>query len=274
MRIRSIKPEFWRSNDIAALSLEARLIFIGLWSYVDDNGVGIDDEKIIAAELFALEDDVNAWRATVSRATRELASRALVTRYTVAGRRYMHITSWDRHQKIDRPSRPRYPLPSADDTVEPPVNVETEPILATHSRALATVSMLEQGNRGTGEQGNSSSSSALTRNDVDDLCNHLADRIERNGAKRPTVTAKWRTACRLMLDNDGRTTAGVRAAIDWCQNDPFWRSNILSMPKLREKYDQLSLNAARERTPQRKSTTEDRVTAGLTIADQLAAQGR
>ena len=33
MRIRSIKPEFWRSDDITALSLEDRLLFIGLWSY-------------------------------------------------------------------------------------------------------------------------------------------------------------------------------------------------------------------------------------------------
>lgn len=29
MRIRSTKPEFWRSDDIAALALEDRLLFIG-----------------------------------------------------------------------------------------------------------------------------------------------------------------------------------------------------------------------------------------------------
>jgi hypothetical protein len=154
MRIRSIKPEFWRSNDITALSLEARLIFIGLWSYVDDNGVGIDDEKIIAADLFALEDDVATWRATVSRATRELAARALVTRYRVAGRAYLHITNWSKHQKIDKPSRGRYPLPAE---AEPPGNIEEETTLGEPSPSprdtLATVSLLEQGNRGAVEQG-------------------------------------------------------------------------------------------------------------------------
>lgn len=87
------------------------------------------------------------------------------------------------------------------------------------------------------------------RDDVEQLCTHLADRIEGNGSKRPTVTKRWRTACRLLLDRDGRTEEQVRKAIDWCQDDEFWRTNVLSMPKLREKYDQLRLAAQRARSP-------------------------
>lgn len=83
------------------------------------------------------------------------------------------------------------------------------------------------------------------RDDVEQICRHLADRIASNGSKRPTVTEKWRTSARLLLDADGKTATQVIAAIDWCQADEFWRSNILSMPKLREKYDQLRLAAAR-----------------------------
>jgi hypothetical protein len=89
---------------------------------------------------------------------------------------------------------------------------------------------------------------ALVENDrpeVDRLCARLADRIEANGSKRPAVTAKWRDACRLMLDRDGRTEAEVSGAIDWCQADEFWRANVLSMPKLREQYDTLRLQAQR-----------------------------
>ena len=48
MRIRSIKPEFWRSDDVNSMCIEDRLLFIGLWSYVDDNGVGIDRHSDIA----------------------------------------------------------------------------------------------------------------------------------------------------------------------------------------------------------------------------------
>jgi hypothetical protein len=82
------------------------------------------------------------------------------------------------------------------------------------------------------------------RSDVERICAHLADRIEANGSKRPAVTARWRDAARLMLDRDGHTEDQVRAAIDWCQDDSFWRANILSMPKLREQYDRLRLQAA------------------------------
>jgi hypothetical protein len=72
MRIRSIKPEFWTSEDIAALDWDARLIFIGLWSYVDDNGVGRDVEKLILADLFPLEDDPRDTLARLSRGPERL----------------------------------------------------------------------------------------------------------------------------------------------------------------------------------------------------------
>ena len=52
MRIRTVKPEFWRSEDVSRLPVADRLLFIGLWSYVDDNGVGVDrvlDELISRA---------------------------------------------------------------------------------------------------------------------------------------------------------------------------------------------------------------------------------
>lgn len=86
---------------------------------------------------------------------------------------------------------------------------------------------------------------AETRPELLALCEHLADRIEANGSRRPRIGKRWLTAARLLVDVDGRTPDQVRAAIDWCQNDDFWRANVLSMPKLREKYDQLRLAASR-----------------------------
>lgn len=87
------------------------------------------------------------------------------------------------------------------------------------------------------------------RDDVERLCTHLADRIEANGSRRPTITKRWRDAARLLMDTDGRTEEQVHAAIDWCQAHEFWRANILSMPTLREKYDTLRLRAQAERSP-------------------------
>jgi hypothetical protein len=115
--------------------------------------------------------------------------------------------------------------------------------------------------------------SAITsRPDVERLCVHLADRIEANGSRRPPIGRKWRDAARLMIDRDHRTEQQVMAAIDWCQENEFWRSNILSMPKLREKYEQLRLQAGRVKQNGRSSTTDDRVRAGLDLAEKYARQ--
>lgn len=77
----------------------------------------------------------------------------------------------------------------------------------------------------------------------EELAIHLSQRIEENGSKKPTISEKWITDIRLLIERDGRTPEQVRRAIDWAQNDSFWRSNILSPAKLRLKYDQLRLNA-------------------------------
>ena len=111
-----------------------------------------------------------------------------------------------------------------------------------------------------------------SRPDVEHVCTHLADRIEANGCKRPAIGKKWRDAARLMIDRDGRTEQQIMTAIDWCQDNEFWRSNILSMPKLREKYEQLRLQAGRPRQNNRASTTDDRVRAGLDLAEKYARQ--
>lgn len=87
------------------------------------------------------------------------------------------------------------------------------------------------------------------REDVQTLCDLLADKIEDNGSPRPTITKGWRDAARLMLDKDQIEPGHVAGAIVWSQNNEFWRSNILSMPKLREKYQQLRLQAERESKP-------------------------
>jgi len=99
--------------------------------------------------------------------------------------------------------------------------------------------------------------SLLPRPDVDQVCNHLADRIEANGSQRPRVTDRWRDAARLLIDRDGRTVDQILRAIDWCQADSFWRANVLSMPTLRSRYDQLRLRASAEMEQQRRNTERE-----------------
>ena len=91
-----------------------------------------------------------------------------------------------------------------------------------------------------------SMSGPTVRPDVEELCSLLADLIAANGSKRPTVTQQWRDEARRMLDIDKRELDKVRNLIRWSQADGFWRKNILSMPKFRQRYDQLRLAALEE----------------------------
>ena len=109
MRIRNLKPEFWTSEDIASLTWESRLIFIGMLSYVDDNGVGRDVEKLITSSLFPLEDDQHATRMQIACSLQELHAAGLIHRYSSDGRDFLQVSGWTKHQYIPRPNKERYP---------------------------------------------------------------------------------------------------------------------------------------------------------------------
>ena len=108
-RIRSIKPEFWVSEQIAECSTNARLTFIGLWNFCDDNGVHPAKPKTLKAEIYPMDDfsagDVAGWIA-------ELVSADLLAEFQSGGNAYWHVTGWSKHQKIDRPSY-KHPAPPA-----------------------------------------------------------------------------------------------------------------------------------------------------------------
>ena len=44
-----------------------------------------------------------------------------------------------------------------------------------------------------------------------------------------------------MIRRENRAPDDIEHVIDWCQQDDFWKSNILSTVKLRKQFDQLSM---------------------------------
>lgn len=58
--------------------------------------------------------------------------------------------------------------------------------------------------------------------------------------KRPNLD-KWADIIRLMRERDNRTDAQIRELFTWCNQDSFWRTNVLSPDKLRQKWDDLQL---------------------------------
>lgn len=51
-----VDPSFWSDSNVVAISRDARLLFIGLWNYADDEGYFIDDLPAIKRTLFPDQD--------------------------------------------------------------------------------------------------------------------------------------------------------------------------------------------------------------------------
>jgi hypothetical protein len=77
--------------------------------------------------------------------------------------------------------------------------------------------------------------------DVEKLCSVLQASMVANGCKKPTITKAWRDEARRLLDRDERPLEQALAVLAWSQADSFWKKNIQSIPKFREKYDRLRM---------------------------------
>lgn len=109
-RIRSIKPEFWVSEQVADCSVTARLLFIGLWNFADDGGVIPYKPKAIKAQVFPADDITSE---TIRRLVDELLATALLASFEADGQTYLFVTGWKKHQRIEKVNI-KYPRPPAD----------------------------------------------------------------------------------------------------------------------------------------------------------------
>ena len=75
------------------------------------------------------------------------------------------------------------------------------------------------------------------------LAKKLGDlmRVNDPKAKVPGDLAKWAKDADRLFRLDGREPSEVYQVLAWCQSDGFWRGNILSISKFREKYTALLL---------------------------------
>lgn len=114
---------------------------------------------------------------------------------------------------------------------------------------------------------------APLRPDIEHVLDYLDEALTANGSPKPSRTKKNHDAARLLIDKDHHTVEAIERAIDFATNDEFWRSNILCMSKLRDKYEQLRLAA--QRTPRRPSSPDrqaDVLRAEMEWAAQADAQ--
>lgn len=122
-RIRSVKPEFWSSEQVMECSPIARLLFIGLWNFCDDAGNHVASLRTIKAEIFP-GDDIDS--SNVRRLLDELVSNGLIVNYSAENKDFLHVTGWH-HQKIDRPTYKHPPYPGDESEATRRTIVESSP---------------------------------------------------------------------------------------------------------------------------------------------------
>jgi hypothetical protein len=112
-RIRTIKPEFFVSAQVADVSPTCRLLFIGMWLFCDDAGIHPASTRQLKMEVFP-GDDVTTKQ--LQEMVDELLRVGLLSSYEVTDETEVHtywkVTGWH-HQKIERP---RYQYPQQNST--------------------------------------------------------------------------------------------------------------------------------------------------------------
>lgn len=137
-RIRTVKPDFWADEKLASVSRDARLFFIGLFNFADDEGRLRGSPLLLRSQVFPYDLDVDT-----ESLLRVLVEKSLIVRYEVAAESYVFVRNFSKHQKIDRPSPSVLP--------DPPREVSTRP-----RRKLDEASLLEGKGReeeGSGKEG-------------------------------------------------------------------------------------------------------------------------
>ncbi|MBK4347243.1 hypothetical protein [Lacisediminihabitans changchengi] len=152
-RYRVVKSQFFSSEDVIALSIPARLTFIGLWAYADDYGNGNANPKLIKAAVWPMDEEITV--AEVDKHLNALHAGGQISFYEVDDRMYFAVTGWKTHQKVDRPSLTTVPMPPKEtsrDTRESLAHASASDSRGDRESLEQSLASVSRGTRGRGER--------------------------------------------------------------------------------------------------------------------------
>jgi hypothetical protein len=147
-RIRTIKPEFWVDEKIVELDPWARLLFIGLWNFADDQGFIEYSPRRIKMQIFP--GDTTDVVPLLAR----LLEDGLLAAYQSPTGAVLHVVSWTRHQKVSNPATPRFELSELE-----PFILSTDP----HTEASRGVQSPRSGKERKGKEGKGDAATSAAR---------------------------------------------------------------------------------------------------------------
>lgn len=203
MRIRTIKPTFWKSETMSSISKESRLLAIALLNYADDEGYFMANEALIRGECFPFDNDSKSIR----RGLQELSKIGYIALGTTAdGQKIGRVCTFLEHQRIDKasPSKIKEKTITWDDSTNTPrVLQESSP------------PEVEVGSGREVEVGSAAPSAAL----------HLPSLGSEVPITEPMI-AEWRTAFPAV-----DVMQELRAMRVWCLANPAKRKTPKGVPR-------------------------------------------
>lgn len=114
MAKRMLNTDIWKSKQVSNLSIQARLLYVGLITFGDDDGRLNGDPALLRSQIFPRDEKVTV--AEVTKWLEEIVASGLVVKYTANGDDYLAHPNWTRYQTIraDRQKESNIPPPPAD----------------------------------------------------------------------------------------------------------------------------------------------------------------
>jgi len=223
-RARNIKPGFFRNSDLVELPMEARLLFIGLWTLADREGRLEDRPKQIKMEIFPADNvDCDVLLSL-------LASTGMVARYEVGGKRFLQVVNFTRHQNPHRDEKASTmpdqhgnfattaaaPCKHSANTVQAPCNEDGNPVvIGLNPDTLIPDSLTEP----NGSVGNADRLPRCDTQSVVDLYHEILPELPRvrlmTDARKKALTNFWKFVL-TSRKTDGSKRAGTAVeAMEW-----------------------------------------------------------
>lgn len=245
-RIRTIKPEWWTQESVIECSMNARLLYLGMNNFADDQG-NIEGHLGTVKALVFPADSIDVRPLLLELCRNEM----LIPYQEVTGektRTYYHITTFDVDQRIDRPGKPRCP------------DFDQSKIVPHSFLEHSTTNVDEHSTNNHGGKGRegrgigrdkpitpfvrkfSDWDLTMANTMINDIV-AIAPQHNFNGGN----AEKWADVFRMMREIDKLPEAEIEGVWVWANRSQFWQSNILSPGKLREKFSQLKLKMAADK---------------------------
>jgi len=255
-RIRSIKPEFFKHLELQELESAhpnqyIMLVYSGLWTQCDKNGVFFYNAKVLKNEVLPYIDfDM---RKTLDILERE----GYFIRFRSGNREYGHIQNFSKYQfpsKNEKDAPAKYPAPpknndsgndSENITEDVPDN-DSENITEPEGKRIKEKGIQDKRKKDKGVAEGSDEPQPLSDSEKSAfelsellLSEHRKEIPDFLSGKDKAVIPRWAEDIEKLIRIDKKPPETIRQVILWAKADCFWFPNIISGKKLREKFETL-----------------------------------